>query len=250
MRNSPAKSRLTVKKRQAMIALLSQCWISKNPGASMVHANSISTSSSLSAPKRKQATTTQPENAPKRRGRPRKNSLSETEASTSKAPAAKTTTTTRKPRGRQKKDTIKSIEIADSDVEDSISSSSSRASSPDYDRIFSSPPAVDLSLAEEADMSLTLAPTDQQADLFRHITKAVTSAPRSQDPAKPSWHEKMLLYDPIILEDLAAWLSAGALRGVGYDGEVAPEDVKKWCESKSVICLWRQNTRGKERKRY
>ncbi|OTB17367.1 hypothetical protein K445DRAFT_316007 [Daldinia sp. EC12] len=237
-----------VKKRQAMIALLNQCWISKNPRASMVHANSISTSSSLSAPKRKKATTTQPENAPKRRGRPRKNSLSETEASTSKAPVAKTTTT-KKPRGRQKKDTIKSIEIADSDVEDSISSSS-RASSPNYDQIFSSPPAVDLSLAEEADMSLTLVPTDQQADLFRHITKAVTSAPRSQDPAKPSWHEKMLLYDPIILEDLAAWLNAGVLRGAGYDGEVAPEDVKKWCESKSVICLWRQNTRGKERKRY
>ncbi|KAI1803629.1 hypothetical protein F4811DRAFT_524241 [Daldinia bambusicola] len=264
-----------VKKRQTMIALLNQCWVSKNPGASLVHANSISTTSTTSAPKRKQATTTitstQPENPPKRRGRPRKDSASETEAEASTAKAskakatkattatkAKATSTTKKPRAPRKKKekdaTVKSIEIADSDVEDSALSSvspSSRASSPDYDRIFSSPPAVDLSLSEDPDaMSLAVAPTDQQADLFRHITKAVTSAPRSQDPANPSWHEKMLLYDPIILEDLAAWLNAGALSKTGYDDEVAPEDVKRWCESKSVICLWRVNTRGKERKRY
>ncbi|KAF3069818.1 Structure-specific endonuclease subunit SLX4 [Daldinia childiae] len=236
-----------VKKRQAMIALLDQCWVSKNPGVSIVHTNSISTSSSSSAPKRKQATTApQPENPPKRRGRPRKNSVAE--ASTSKAAAPKATTT-KKPRGRSNKDTLKSVEIADSDLDEFISSSS-RESSPERDRIFSSPPAVDLSLSDETDLSLTMSPTDQQAGLFRHITKAVTSAPRSQDPSQPSWYEKMLLYDPIILEDLAAWLNAGALNGAGYDGEVSPVDVKKWCESKSVICLWRQNMRGKERKRY
>ncbi|KAI2782602.1 hypothetical protein F4815DRAFT_462041 [Daldinia loculata] len=234
-----------VKKRQAMIALLDQCWVSKNPGVSVVHANSMSTSSSLSASKRKQTTTApQPENPPKRRGRPRKNSV--VEASTSKAAPPKATTT-KKPRGRPKKDTVKSIEIADSDLDESISPSS-RESSPERDRIFSSPPAVDLSLSDEADLSLTMSPTEQQAGLFRHITKAVTSEPRSQDPSQPSWHEKMLLYDPIILEDLVAWLNAGALSGTGYDGEVSPVDVKKWCESKSVICLWRQNTRGKERK--
>ncbi|KAI0843865.1 hypothetical protein F5Y00DRAFT_250041 [Daldinia vernicosa] len=236
-----------VKRRQAMIALLDQCWLSKNPGVSTVHANFMSTSSNLSAPKRKQTTTApQPENPPKRRGRPRKNSVAE--ASTSKATVPKTTTA-KKPRGRPKKDTLKAIEIADSDLDESISSSS-RESSVERDRIFSSPPAVDLSLSEEADLSLTLSPTEQQAGLFRHITKAVISAPRSQDPSQPSWHEKMLLYDPIILEDLAAWLNAGALSETGYDGEVSPIDVKKWCESKSVICLWRQNTRGKERKRY
>ncbi|KAI1655385.1 hypothetical protein F4813DRAFT_180708 [Daldinia decipiens] len=236
-----------VKRRQAMIALLNQCWVSKNPGVSIVHANSMSTSSSLSVPKRKQTTTApQPENPPKRRGRPRKNSVAE--ASTSKAAAPKATTT-KKSRARPKKDAVKSIEIADSDLDESILSSS-RESSPERDRIFSSPPAVDLSLSDEADLSLTMSPTEQQAGLFRHITKAVISAPRSQDPSQPSWHEKMLLYDPIILEDLAAWLNAGALNETGYDGEVSPVDVKKWCESKSVICLWRQNTRGKERKRY
>ncbi|KAI0105927.1 hypothetical protein F4814DRAFT_78763 [Daldinia grandis] len=236
-----------VKKRQAMIALLGQCWLSKNPGVSIVHANSMSTSSSLSAPKRKQTTAApQPGNPPKKRGRPRKNSVAE--ASTSKAAVPKETAT-KKPRKRRNKVTLKSIEIADSDLDESISSSS-RESSLERDRIFSSPPAVDLSLSEEADLSLALSPTEQQADLFRHITKAVISAPRSQDPSNPSWHEKMLLYDPIILEDLAVWLNAGALSAAGYDGEVSPFDVKKWCESKSVICLWKQNSRGKERKRF
>ncbi|KAI0137620.1 hypothetical protein F4776DRAFT_622764 [Hypoxylon sp. NC0597] len=237
-----------VKKRQAMIALLDQCWSSKGFGTSITQSRSISTSSSVSASKRKQHTApTGPENPPKRRGRPRKNSTTETPSTTTLAPKE---TSPKRPRGRQKKAASKSAEIADSDLDDSMISTSSKASSPNRDRIFSSPPAVDLSMSEEVDMSLTLSPTGQQTDLFRHITKAITSAPRSRDPSQPSWHEKMLLYDPIVLEDLAAWLNAGALSGVGYDGEVSPFDVKKWCESKSVICLWRQGLNGKERKRY
>ncbi|OTB05160.1 hypothetical protein M426DRAFT_144388 [Hypoxylon sp. CI-4A] len=236
-----------VKKRQAMIALLDQCWSSKNPKTATTQSNPMSTSSSLNVPKMKpEVTTTEPVNPPRLRGRPRKNSSAESSAPT-KASAPKVTTP-KKPRGRQRKDVPKPVEIADSEVDESASSS--RASSPDVDHIFSSPPAVDLSIAEEADMSLTMSPSSHQADLFKHITKAVISAPRSRDPSQPSWHEKMLLYDPIVLEDLAAWLNTGALSGAGYDGEVSPFDVKKWCESKSVICLWRQNLHGKERKRY
>ncbi|KAI1384179.1 uncharacterized protein F4822DRAFT_418926 [Hypoxylon trugodes] len=248
-----------VKKRQAMISLLDQCWMSQNSGAPMIQSRSISTSSSMTAPKRKQSsaaatsTTTQPENAPKRRGRPRKNSVATEPPTTAKTTALKEASS-KKPRARQRKNTARLVEIADSDLDEAISSSpSSRASSPDMDRIFSSPPPVDLSLlSEDADMT-TGTGTDQQQEqeaLFRHITRAVKAAPRSRDPANPSWHEKMLLYDPIVLEDLAAWLNAGALSGVGYDGEINPYQVKLWCESKSVICLWRQNLSGKDRKVY
>jgi hypothetical protein len=60
----------------------------------------------------------------------------------------------------------------------------------------------------------------------------------------------MLLYDPIVLEDLASWLNSGQLTRVGCDEEVNPGELKKWCESKSVCCLWKVNLRGKERKRY
>lgn len=106
-----------------------------------------------------------------------------------------------------------------------------------------------MSVSGDTEASLTLSPTTQQSALFSHITKAVTSAPRTTDPENPSWHEKMLMYDPVILEDLTAWLNSGQLTSVGYDGEVAPADVKKWCESKSVCCLWRATYRGRERKR-
>lgn len=50
-----------------------------------------------------------------------------------------------------------------------------------------------------------------QATLYPLITAAVTGAPRSQDKKTPSWYEKMLLYDPIVLEDLSAWLNSGVM---------------------------------------
>lgn len=89
-----------------------------------------------------------------------------------------------------------------------------------------------------------------QKELFTHITRAIRDAPHSKDPLNPSWHEKILLYDPIILEDLTTWLNTGALEKVGWDGEVAPLEVKKWCESKSICCLWKANLRGGVRSRY
>ena len=104
--------------------------------------------------------------------------------------------------------------------------------------------------AEEGDSSLTSSPTGQQARLFRYITDAVKTAPRSRDPERPSWHEKMLMYDPVVIEDLTAWLNGGELDRVGCDEEVGTGDVKKWCESRSVCCLWRVNINGKERKRF
>jgi len=135
------------------------------------------------------------------------------------------------------------IEIEDSDMESD--SDDPFASSPSSSR-----GSRELSIAEEADMSLVASPTTQQVSMFAYITKAVTSAPRAKDPADPSWHEKMLMYDPIIVEDLTEWLNSGELGRVGYDAEVAPNDVKRWCESKSVCALWRVSNRGKERKRF
>ncbi|CAJ2500634.1 Uu.00g034870.m01.CDS01 [Anthostomella pinea] len=227
-----------VKKRQAMITLLGQCWASKNED------QPNPTSASSPSPPKKQRTVVAPTKKPaKPRGRPKK--IANTEVSTVVASTSETPSPP-KPRGRPKKTAPKAVEIADSDMDEL--DSPSPTSSPD--RIFSSPPPVDLSTSDEADMSLTMSPTDQQAHLFTLITKSVKSAPRSTDPSNPSWHEKMLLFDPIILEDLASWLNGGELTRVGYDEEVSPSDVKKWCESKSVICLWRANFRGKERKRY
>ncbi|KAH8895766.1 hypothetical protein GQ53DRAFT_32926 [Thozetella sp. PMI_491] len=127
-------------------------------------------------------------------------------------------------RGKAAKKVV--IEIADSESEPSPMSSLEDA------HVFSSPEAVDISIGDDTEISLAASPTSQEAQLFTFITKAVTSAPPTKDPQEPSWHEKMLMYDPIILEDFAAWLNAGQLDRVGHDGEVTPAEVKKWCESK------------------
>ncbi|KAK6076398.1 Structure-specific endonuclease subunit SLX4 [Seiridium cupressi] len=259
-----------VKRRQAMIALLDQCWASQHPGASTAPSSvgiaaSISTSAAQKSPKKRATTKAataveavkKPRGRPKKadqavaaeeqlispkrgRGRPRKTSVTDSEGTEVVITKSKVTTPT-----KRRKSAKQGAEIADSENDNSLSSPQSLAES-----VFSSPPPIDLSISDEGETSLNLTPTEQEAVLFTHITKAVMSAPRSKDPNEPSWHEKMLLYDPVVLEDLAAWLNAGQLTRVGYDGEVAPAEVKTWCESKSVICLWKANTRGKERKRY
>ncbi|KAH6853218.1 structure-specific endonuclease subunit SLX4 [Chaetomium sp. MPI-CAGE-AT-0009] len=183
------------------------------------------------APPTKRTTKTKAPASPKRAKSPRKAEPAPVTPRRRKAPAKQV------------------LEIPDSESDDAFASTA--PSSPDQQAdLFSSPPAIDLSVTEDTEMSLMASPTTQEVSLFGYITRAVVSAPPTKDPANPSWHEKMLMYDPIILEDLTAWLNAGQLDRVGFDGEVAPEDVKKWCESKSVCCLWRVNLRGKERKRF
>ncbi|KAK7744099.1 5'-flap endonuclease [Cytospora paraplurivora] len=274
-----------VKIRSAMIALLDQCWRSKTqvPTAGP----SFSTSSLAASPKKspkaspkgkKTATTTtavvsSTSTAPKKpRGRPKK-ATSADNSNASVAAENEGATSPAKKRGRPRKDAtitgkttkssiapppkplpvvstpkrkkaaIKSkLAVSESDLD-----SAAGLTSPD--QLLSSPLAVDVFVSEDTEAPLTLSPTTQQSALFSHITKAVTSAPRTTDPENPSWHEKMLMYDPVILEELTAWLNSGQLTSVGYDGEVAPADVKKWCESKSVCCLWRATYRGRERKR-
>jgi hypothetical protein len=279
-----------IKRRTAAIALLQQCWTSKNQIKALGQGTtaSLSTSSTAAAKAKPSASASA---APKPRGRPKKSaSVTEPAGPVPAQPAAK------RPRGRTKKEAVPAesaapkttskpiaktsalpqstspgpstpkrkrkapaqpaIEIADSDDElDPFAlSPSSVASSPAPANEFSSPvPGVELSMTTEADdsvLSLTSSPTHQQARLFGYITDAVKTAPRSRDPENPSWHEKMLMYDPIVIEDLTAWLNAGQLDRVGCEEEVGPGDVKKWCESRSVCCLWRVNLNGKERKRF
>jgi hypothetical protein len=122
-------------------------------------------------------------------------------------------------------------------------------------------------------------PTDavwpaMQTVLFPQITKTITSTPPSgrntELTAPPTWHEKILLYDPVVLEDLTAWLNAHGVRTElerikprvktrGRKKKNAPPEVdewevvrdevkawmvQKWCEENSVCCLWREGLRG------
>ena len=103
---------------------------------------------------------------------------------------------------------------------------------------------------EEAirDIQNTL-PSNEQV-LSDKITEAITTFPSSSNSLTLTWHEKILIYDPIVLEDLTTWLNTVGLERVGVDEEVWPALVRDWCEARSVCCLWKANLRGGERKRY
>ncbi|KEY68424.1 hypothetical protein S7711_01200 [Stachybotrys chartarum IBT 7711] len=274
-----------VKRRSAMIALLDQCWEGKSRmdqgGAGALEsaeAEAAETTDSVSSQVptmhkesgnqygqvfsdvsdveiQEPPPSAQPPPSPKRpRGRPRKEAATPSKAKTSskkKQPESSVAAKTARGSRRPKANCTVVIEIADSasDKDDGFSDLHSSSPEPTF-----SPPAsidVSLSLGEESDLPLNVVPTGaSQESLFSHVFKAITTAPRSTDPANPSWHEKILLYDPVVLEDLTSWLNSGQLTRVGFDGEISPAEVKQWCESKSICCLWRVSLRGKERKRY
>lgn len=90
--------------------------------------------------------------------------------------------------------------------------------------------------------------------LFTKITTAVKGQPPTTDLKTPSWWEKMLLYDPIVVEDFTRWLTEKGLvddEGLAEHLEmIRPWMVQKWCEDNSVCCLWKEGLRGGVRKKY
>lgn len=84
-------------------------------------------------------------------------------------------------------------------------------------------------------------------DLSMQITKAVRHQSQSSHPSThagrilPTWQEKIVMYDPIILEDLTTWLNVEGLGMVGEDREVNTGIVRKWCESRGICCCWKKN---------
>jgi hypothetical protein len=151
----------------------------------------------------------------------------------------------RTPKKSKKKTREPVEEISDSDTQ--VTPSPPR---PNVSQVRTPPLPLQLSISVNIDKIPELSPTSSQNLLFTQITRAIRNTPPSKDPSLPNWHEKILLYDPIILEDLTVWLNTGALEKVGWDGEVEPKEVKKWCESKSICCLWKENLRGGARSRY
>lgn len=84
----------------------------------------------------------------------------------------------------------------------------------------------------------------QLPDLGEQITKAVRAQPRqNRSPVgirkRPSWHEKILMYDPIYLEDFTRWLNTEGLNLVNEDREVGAGFVREWCEKKGICCCYK-----------
>ena len=272
-----------IKGRDTLIALLEKCWESKNrlalqslpPNTNVPSVAPATDTAILEKDKKKSVA--------KRRGRPSKfdgvptveEVLAKTSIETSISPV--------KPRGRPRKTAMlaptndksasgecvgisktlpnpttpmKRIRTARKPPADDIEDPNPPPTpSPPRRRTPLSPPQA-LSLANSGRTTTTKVPTgpsfssQTQPDLFAKITEAITTFPPTHDPKNMTWYEKILVYDPIVLEDLATWLNTEGLGRVGVDEEVHPGAVRAWCEERSVCCLWKENLRGGARKRY
>ena len=175
--------------------------------------------------------------APKRpRGRPRKDVSAESLSPKKAIATLKSTPTKSKRKG------VLVEEISDSDTPTTplLHGKSTPHSSPSLEL-----------LSSTADSESPELDTAQKREhCFNSITKAVITFPPTHDIKNPTWHEKILMYDPVVLEDMAAWLNTEGLARVGFDDEVHAVDVRAWCESRSICCIWKANLRGGTRSRY
>ncbi|KAF2177084.1 hypothetical protein K469DRAFT_742694 [Zopfia rhizophila CBS 207.26] len=106
--------------------------------------------------------------------------------------------------------------------------------------------------------------------IFSQISAAIKNLPPSTDPQNPTWHEKILLYDPIILEDITEWLNretrirvwkratkvvkAGkkcvTIAGGGEEmvdvvyKELETWMVQGWCQEMSICCVEKEKKRS------
>lgn len=121
---------------------------------------------------------------------------------------------------------------------------------------FSPPPSNQEVVSHSFATSSTSTNTPPLPDLSTQIHAAILSTsqtslphahPRHNHQKQPTWHEKILMYDPIILEDLTTWLNTEGLGRIGEDREIAAQEVKDWCEANSVCCLWKGGWRGNKK---
>ena len=127
-------------------------------------------------------------------------------------------------------------------------------------RLATPPPVAPATISSEFESSTPTPLETRNPDLPEinsQITEAITkyvASPTRDHQRDPTWHEKILMYDPIVLEDLAAWLNMKGLGLIGEDREVSAFEVRTWCEMKGVCCYgvgggWRGNVKGKTKTR-
>ena len=85
-------------------------------------------------------------------------------------------------------------------------------------------------------------------DLAMQISNAVRAQPAIPVSASVGgslkrlrWQEKILMYDPIILEDFATWLNTEGLGLVAEDREVGVGFLREWCETKGICCCYKKD---------
>ena len=248
----------TIKNRETMILLLERCWESKMsiplqevpanvsmPPAVAANTNT-ETSKSSSPPKQRRpsndynqvvTTAEQVDGLPPKRprGRPKKDP------------------TSKPPPKRKQKSKAPLSEALVTGTDDEIYDSTPPTPSPPKRRSSPKSPGqlqLNQPLETSAFKDARTSKGKDRALLLSQITKAITTFPPTHDIKNLTWYEKILMYDPIVLEDLTVWLNTEGLGRVDEDDEVWPGLVKEWCEERSVCCLWRENLRGGARGRW
>ncbi|KAL9000991.1 MAG: hypothetical protein Q9169_000475 [Polycauliona sp. 2 TL-2023] len=235
-----------MRKRETRISHLEECWYAeqsrKGLQANPADTCALATSSNVRADE-----ATKPGSPVKKRGRPRKIASSvdgENGAATRTVPS-------KKPRGRPKKDTSGSPITSTSPVKAYLATDSLQQDSFPLPGLSGRDGPVILPAPHKMYTTSTRVKTAQRfAPFLATITVAVMNYPPTHNAQNLTPYEKMLLYDPVVLEDFAQWLNNEGLKHVGCDETVDPTIAKLWCESQSVCCLWRENLRGGTRARY
>ncbi|KAL9593510.1 MAG: hypothetical protein Q9219_007515 [cf. Caloplaca sp. 3 TL-2023] len=220
-----------MRRREELIALLETCWKSKSRIALQSLPPNVSRTTASNQDCGEE--TSSLGSSIKSRGRPPKKTTAETDSNGAKENSI---VSPKKPRGRPRKTTV---------AKSSVSQTSAI--------YLPLQPTLSKPSQQTAPTSICLPVKNASGDLkdlLPMITKAITSYPPTHDPKDLSWYEKILLYDPVVLEDLADWLNATGLGLVDCGEKVSPATVKQWCESQSVCCLWKENLRGGKRARY
>ncbi|KAL8722205.1 MAG: hypothetical protein Q9225_001250 [Loekoesia sp. 1 TL-2023] len=234
-----------IKPREEIIPLLKLCWKTKNRIAlQSLPPNIPATSKSTKALPKELSESGSPK---KKRGRPPKKTSAECDNNDAKIYSL---ASPKKPRGRPRKITATQSprpKTPAEEIVDEISDTSGVTSTPSPRRRTSAKPPQPLTLVSS--LPAIASPHDKEA-LFAAITEAITSYPPTHDAKNLTWYEKMLLYDPIIIEDLAVWLNKEGLGRVGCNEKISPSMAKQWCESQSVCCLWKDSLKGGKRARY
>lgn len=246
-----------IKKRADMISLLEQCWKSRNRTSSQALAPFVNVPELIVASDSTGGISKTASPVKKKKGRARKTGVSITAVGDLGSITTAHLTVNppiKNPRGRPKKDASISLSpktatktitiIPKPPPTKRISSTSPPPSNQPLTSHLSSSSSKTATTATTTKTTITSNPL-----LLQTITSAIKSFPPTHCATSLTFYEKILLYDPIVLEDLTVWLNTVGLGRVGTDYEVGVKVVREWCLEQSVCFISREEGWRKKRKR-
>lgn len=236
-----------VKTREAAISLLEKCWESRNKTSSTSNTSTKRASVPPAPPVAREVSAN-----PTAKPGASKNFASHSRKSKS---SSSRTSQPSKPRKSDPKPSAPARllssfeEISDSTDEDTVLTPSHDIyyDALSYSNQMEMTPPSTLTIRLRGNNDSTPVSSSKAAEDIHGISKQITLAIQQQPRLnavngvkQPTWYEKILMYDPILLDDLTVWLNTEGLDRIGEDREVDRLTVREWCESKGVCCTWRK----------